>query len=125
MRGEGGRTLSIAEWVVAFGIVALAVAATEFIGVSQKWEHAVVYTALVFTAVIIALRPAWGRRAFWQNLVLVFLLHVLAIAVIGQSLPPGSPGPHGLPLTGAGMAESVLVAGLLWKKSLRSDSHPY
>jgi peptidoglycan/LPS O-acetylase OafA/YrhL len=124
VRVAGGKKLSIGEWVIAFGLVALAVAVTEFAGVSQKWENAIVYTVLVFTAVIIALRPAWGRRALWQNLVPVFLLHVLAVVVIEQSLPPGSEGPHGLPLIAVGMAESVLVAGVLWKRSMRSDSHP-
>ena len=123
MRVAGGKTLSIGEWGIAFGVVALAVAATEFVGVSQKWEHAIVYTVLVFTAVIIALRPAWGRRALWQNLVFVFLLHVLAVVVIEQSLPPGSEGPHGLPLTAAGMAEGVIIASVLWKRSMRSNSH--
>ncbi len=122
MRVAGGKKLSIGEWVVVVGLGALAVATTEFIGISQKWENAIVYTVIVFTAVIIPLRPAWGRRAFWQNLVPVFLLHVLAIVVIEQSLPPGSEGPHGLPLTGAGMAEAVLVGSVLWKRSMQSKS---
>lgn len=100
-------------------------ATTEFLGVGRKWEHAIVYTTvLVFTAVIMALRPAWGRKALWQNLVPVFLLHVLAVVVIEQSLPPGSEGPHGLPLTAAGMAEGVLIAGVLWKRSMRSNFRP-
>src|SRR6266851_9357254 len=102
MRVAGGKKFSIGEWVVMFGLAALAVAVTEFVGVSQKWENAIVYTVLVFTVVIMALRPAWGRRTFWRNLVPIFLLHVLAIVVIEQSLPPGSKGPHGLPLTAAG-----------------------
>jgi hypothetical protein len=123
MRVAGGKKLSIREWVVIFSVAALAVAITEFVGVSQKWENATVYTVIVFTAVIIALRPAWGRRAFWQNLVPIFLLHVLAVVVIEECLPPGSNGPHGLPLTAAGMAEGVLIASVLWKRSMRSDSH--
>jgi hypothetical protein len=122
MRVAGGKTLSIGEWVVAFGVVALAVAIAEFVGVSQKWEHAIVFTVLVFTAVVIALRPAWGRRAFWPSLMAIFLLHCIAIAVVEQSLPPTSAGPHGLPLVAVGMAEAVLIAGVLWKRSMKSNS---
>ena len=116
----GGTRFSIGEWVAAFGLAALAVAVTEFVGVTEKWEHAVVYTVIVFSAVIIALRQAWGRRAFWRNLVPIFFLHSLAIAVIEQSLPPGSKGPRGFPLTAAGMVEGVLIAGVLWKRSMGS-----
>jgi hypothetical protein len=123
MRVAGGKTLSIGEWVVAFGVVALAVAIAEFVGVSQKWEHAIVFTVLVFTAVVIALRPAWGRRAFWPSLMGIFLLHCIAIAVIEQSLPSTSSGPHGLPMVAVGMAEAVLIASILWKRSAKSNSH--
>ena len=122
MSVAGGKNFSIREWALMAGLAAMAVAISEFVGVSQKWENAIVYTVIVFAVVVMALRPAWGRRAFWQNLVLVFLLHLLAIAVIEQSLPPGNEGPHGLPLTGAGMAESLLIGGVLWKRSMRSDS---
>jgi hypothetical protein len=123
MRVAGGKTLSIGEWVVVFGAVALAVAITEFVGVSQKWEHAIVFTVLVFTAVVIALRPAWGRRAFWPNLIAIFFLHCIAIVVVEQSLPPTSAGPRGLPLVAVGMAEAVLIASVLWKRSMKSNSH--
>lgn len=116
------KRLSSREWVVILGLAALAVAITEFAGASQKWENAIVYTVIVFTAVIIPLRPAWGRRAFWQNLVPIFLLHVLAVVVIEQSLPSSSAGPHGLPLVAVGMGEAVLIAGVLWKRSMKSKS---
>ena len=122
MRVAGGKRSSVGEWVVIFGLVALAVAVTEFVDVSQKWENAFVYTVLLFTVVIIVLRPAWGRRAFWRNLVPIFLLHVLGVTVIEQSLPLGSEGPHGLPLTGAVMAEGVIIVSVLWKRSMQSKS---
>lgn len=86
--------------------------------------NAIVYTVIVFTAVIIPLRPAWGRIKFWRNLAPIFLLHVLAVVVIEQSLPSSSEGPHGLPVVAAGMAEAVLIAGVLWKSSMgSSNSH--
>jgi hypothetical protein len=118
-----GKKLSIGEWLVVFGLTALAVAVTEFIGVGQKWENAIVYTVIVFTAVIIPLRPAWGRSGFWPSLIGILLLHCIAIVVIEQSLPPSSAGPHGLPLVVAGMAEAVIVGSVLWKRSMKSNSH--
>lgn len=123
MHIANGKKLSIQEWVVVFGLAALAVAMTEFAGVSQKWENAIVYTVIVFTAVIIPLRPAWDRRLFWQNLVPIFVLHCLAVVVIEQSLPSSSVGPHGLPLVAAGMAEGVVIAGVLWRRSMGPNSH--
>jgi branched-subunit amino acid permease len=123
MRVAGGKKFSIREWALIVVLVVFAVAITEFVGVRQKWENAIVYTVLVFTVVIMALRPAWGRSRFWKTLVPIFLLHVLAVVVIEHSLPPGSEGPHGLPLTAVGMAEGVLIASVLWKRSMRSNSH--
>ncbi len=123
MRVAGGKKFGFGEWAFIVVLVVLAVAISELVGVRQKWEHAVVYTVLVFTVVIVALRPAWGRSAFWKTLVPIFLLHVLAIVTIEQSLPPESEGPHGLPLTAVGMAEGVFIASVLWKRSMRSNSH--
>ena len=122
MRVAGGKKVSIWEWVVVFGLTALAVAVAEFLGVSDKWENTIVYTVIVFTAVIIALRPAWGRRPFWQTLLPIFLLHCLAVVVVEQSLPSTSAGPHGLPLDAAGMAEGLLICAVLWKRSKRSSN---
>lgn len=123
MRVAGGKTSSIGEWIVLFGALALAVAITEFVGVSKKWENAIVFTVLVFTSVVLALRPAWGRRAFWSGLIAVFLFHCIVIVAIEQSTPPTSEGPHGLPLIEAGMVEGVLILGALWRRSMKSNSH--
>ncbi len=121
--GVAGEKFSVREWIIIVGFVAIAVVITELVGLPQKWENVIVYTVLVFSVVIMALRPAWGRNAFWKTLFQIFFLHCLAVVVVAQSLPPGSEGPHGLPLTAAGMAEGVLIAGVLWKRSMRSNSH--
>lgn len=123
MQVEDGKKLSATEWLVVFGLVGLAVAFAEFAGISQKWETAVVYTVIVFSAVVIPLRPVWDRKTFWRGLVPIFLLHVIAVIIIEQSLPPGSRGPRGLPLVAVGMGEAVLIGSVLWKRSIRSKSH--
>jgi|ERR1700722_4837560 hypothetical protein len=121
MRLAGRKTLSIGEWVVMFGVVAFAIAIAEFVGFSQKWGNAIIFTVLVFTALVIALRPAWGRRAFWSSLVAVFFFHCIVLAAVEQSLPPTSEGPRGIPMIEAGMLEGLLIAGVLWNRSMRAD----
>jgi hypothetical protein len=49
---------------------------------SPKWEHALVYTVILFGAVLIQLRPAWRKAIFWAALASVFLVHTLAIYFI-------------------------------------------
>jgi hypothetical protein len=83
---------TVGEWLVLGAILVFTVAATEFLGATQKLENALVYTVLVFTAVIIGLRPVWGRRAFWHDLVLVFLLHILGVVIVYHVLPGGLQG---------------------------------
>lgn len=92
MRLAGRKTLSISEWVAGIGAVALAVAISKFVGVSQKWENSIVFTVLVFAGVVIVLRPAWGRRVFWSGLIAVFLFHCIVLAAVEQSLSPTSEG---------------------------------
>jgi hypothetical protein len=120
MQAAGSKTLSIGEWVAGIGAVALAVAIPKFAGISQKWANTIVFTVLVFSGVVIVLRPAWGRRAFWSSLIAVFLFHCIVLAEVEQSLPPTSEGPHGLPLISAGVVEGVFILGVLWRKSMRS-----
>jgi hypothetical protein len=122
MRVAGRKTLSVGEWVVAFGSAALAVVIAEFFGISKKWENALVFTVIVFTMVVIVFRPAWGRKAFWSGLIAVFLLHCIVIVAVEQSMPPTSEGPHGLPLIEAGMIEGILILGGLWRRSMKSNS---
>lgn len=98
----------------------LTVVATEYVGLSQKSENAIVYTIIVFAAVIIGLRPAWGRKAFRRGLALTFLLHLLGVGIVFYVLPSGREGLHGLPLVIAAMIEALLLAGVLWKRARKS-----
>ena len=122
MRVAGGKKSSVGEWVVICLLVVSAIAVTEFVGLRQKWEYAIVRTVIIFSSVIVAFRPAWGRSAFWKTLVPIFLLHIVAVVVILQSLPPSSSGPHGLVFTAATALYVLLIAGVLWKRSVRSKS---
>ena len=74
-----------------------------------------VYTIIVFMAIVIPLRPAWGRIAFWKGLAAALLLHVSISCVIVWMLPQTSLGIRGIPLILLAMAEALLIASILWR----------
>jgi hypothetical protein len=120
MNAAGRKTLSIGEWVAGFVVVGLAVAITQFAGISQKWANTIVFTVLVFSGVVIVLRSAWGRWAFWSSLIAVFLFHCIVLAAVEQGLLATSDGPHGLPMVEAAMVEGLLIVAVLWRRAMRS-----
>ena len=115
--------MTLWEWVAIFSGVVVTIVTTKAMGVAPKWETASVYTVTVFAVVIIALRPAWGRSNFWRALVVAFLLHMLAIFfAMRELLPATSQGIHGIPMTVSGMVEGLLIAGFLWRASMKKAS---
>jgi hypothetical protein len=122
MNVVGRKRPTVGEWLLVGAILVFTVGATEFLGATQKLENAVVYTVLVFTALIIALRPMWGRRAFWHDLVLVFLFHLLGVVIVYHVLPLGTQGLHGLPLVEVGLVELTLLISVLAKRAMKSNS---
>ena len=119
----GQKKFAILEWVIFAGLSACAVAASEVIGLKQLWEDGVVYTVVVFAAVLTALRPAWGRESFWRSLGLIFAGHTIVLLVVLQALPPRRFGIPKLLLIPLGAIEGVFIAGILWKsmKALRTS----
>ena len=65
-----------ASWAIIIVLGVAAVAISEGVGLSQKWEEGIGYTVVLFTVLVTVLRPAWGRPRFWRNLALLFTLHV-------------------------------------------------
>lgn len=112
----GQKRITIVEWVIVLGLTACAVAASEMIGLKQLWEDGVVYTVIVFAAVLIALRPAWGRKSFWTSLAFVFSGHTIALLVVLQELPDRRFGIPKLLLIPVGAIEIVFILGILWKR---------
>ena len=121
MRVAGGKKTSVWEWAALIGTVAAVVAASAIMNLSPKWEHAFVYTVIVFMTVMVVLRPAWSRPAFWRGLLLLLMLHILIVVSITQSLSPENPGIHGVPLIAACMAEGLLIISVLWRVSQKEN----
>jgi hypothetical protein len=91
---------------------------SNFIGLSQIASDAVIYTVVVFGVVIAALRPAWGRRAFWRNVLFIFVLHVIGITFLVQLLAKRSA--PGVMMIIAGMIEGVLIGSVLWRRTVQA-----
>ena len=119
----GQKESAILEWAILLGLTACAVAFSEVTGLKQLWEDGVIYTAIVFTAVLRALRPAWGQKSFWTSLVLIFAGHMIVLLVVLQALPPRRFGIPKLLLIPLGAIEGVFILGILWKrmKALRTS----
>ena len=107
---------AIVEWVVFLVPPVLAVIASKTIGLSKMWEDGVVYTALLFAAIVSALRPAWGRKSFWTSLAIIFAGHVIALTAVLQMLPPRRHGIPKLLLLSLAFVEGSFIVAILWKR---------
>ncbi len=116
MQNDGEKDFKLWEWVVLFGLAVLAIAVTEIVGLSQKWQDVVVFTIVLFAVVLLVLRQFWRKPALWRNLLPLFVLHVTAFVILAQSLPLGRFGFPKLPLILGGMAEGILIIAVLWKR---------
>lgn len=113
MSADKGSSLSNWEWIIGFGIVASSVAAAKAVGLSEGWEHACVYTVILFVGLIIGLRPAWRLAALWRRLSVIFLLHTIIVFSIMWTLPAQSPGIHGFPAVVAVLVEGLVILRIL------------
>jgi hypothetical protein len=107
--------VTIGEWLVGGCVVITAVVAGKPAHLAPKWQDALVYTVIVFTGVLIALRPAWHKAVFWAWFLPIFLAHTLAIYFITRALPPASEGLQGLLLILSVVAEGKAIVLLFCK----------
>ena len=105
------------EWVILFGLAAVAIAMTQVIGLNQKWEDVVVFTVVLFGVVLVTLRQLWKNPAFWRSLLPIFALHAIALTILAQVLPLGNSGFPKLPLIVGGMLEGILILAVVWKRA--------
>ncbi len=118
----GGNRFRLWEWVIIVGLGCGTIATAEAFHVSEPWEIAVAYTVIVFIVVILALRPVWDRRAFWDSLMIVFGVHAVAVVVIEKAFPLLANGLRGIPLILLGIVEGLILASVLWKRAVRVRS---
>jgi uncharacterized membrane protein YhdT len=124
MRPDQGE-VSYWEWIIALGSVASAVVVAKVFGFSAGWEHACVYTVILFMSLIIGLRPAWGLATLWRRLIVIFILHSTIVFLAMRALPARSPGIHGFPAAMAVLVEGLVVLCILRPAiSLAFPKHP-
>lgn len=123
MRLAGRKRSTLWEWLIIIGLTAAAVAFAEISNVSQKWADAIVYTVVLFATVLLAARPAWGRRELWRTLIPLFLFHIVLATVLVQALPLGRMGFPKLLLIPAVILEGMLMLAVVWKRVTRREAH--
>jgi len=111
------RTADLREWAILISVVAIAIGISYRMRLTPKWEHAFVYTVIVFAGVLSVVRPARRRTSFWAGLLAILFFHALVLYLVTDALPLESRGIRGIPLIIGGMAEGVLIAGILWRVS--------
>jgi hypothetical protein len=118
---------TIVELAIFWGLSICAVAVSEVVGLTPLWRDGVIYTVVVFAAVLTSLRPPWRRSEFWESLAAVFIGHTLILfwaVLVLQEFPTrrrfGMPKLLLIPL---GSIEGVFIGGILWKsiKALRTS----
>jgi hypothetical protein len=108
--------------VIAAGVGLLAAWVADSHQLSENLTKATVYTMLVFTCLVMALRPAWRRLRLWLDLVVLLVLHVaLALALVNFL------NSHSIQLNWAialpfVAVEFLLLLGLLWRRNVGDSS---
>src|SRR5581483_11592353 len=64
MRLAGRKRFTLLEWIVLFGLTELALGLAEYSGLDGKWGDAIVYTVVVFGAVIPCVATCVGAHLF-------------------------------------------------------------
>jgi len=118
MRIAGRKEFSAWEWATIFGLSGATLVMCELAGIKERWADAAVYTVLLFTVVTLALRAAWGRPVFWRNLLGALVIHTLAIIATIHVLSPRVQRLPWLLLTAVGIAEGLVMASVLWKRTV-------
>ena len=121
MRLSGRKEFTAWEWVTIFGVVATAIVVTEILDFNQGWKDSVVYTVALFAIVIASVRPAWSRKGFWWNVLLLFVLHDIGLVALISVVPLGRFGIPKIIWTMALVLEALLIAAILWKRSAASE----
>lgn len=112
----GQKKSTVFEWVTVFGLSGLAVVVSELIGLKQLWEDGIIYTVMLFTVIVLALKPAWRRKSFWKSLALILAGHLIALVALLQTLPPRRFGIPKLLLFPAAVLEGTFIIAALWKR---------
>lgn len=116
------RKFAILEWAVVLLPSLFVVILAKVIGLNSLWKDGIVYTVVLFAAIISVERLAWRRTAFWKSLALILAAHTLILFSLLQMLTPNRFGMPKLLLIPFGLVEGVFILVIVRKrmKTLRS-----
>ncbi len=82
------------------------------------WEDGLYTTAVLFSALMMALRPAWSNRAFWRDFVVALAIHTVFLAIVVEvfiwnSLRMGGPW-----RTLVAVVEGIFLLSILWRRNV-------
>jgi hypothetical protein len=110
------RKFAILEWGVVLVPSLAVVVLTNVIGLNALWKDGVVYTVVLFAAIVSVERSAWRRTVFWTSLALVLCAHTLILFSLLQMLAPNRFGMPKLLLIPFAVVEGVFILAILRKR---------
>ncbi|MGD0736183.1 MAG: hypothetical protein ABR976_13600 [Terracidiphilus sp.] len=72
---------NLLEWIIA-GLALAAVIVFGRLGMPQKWNAAIVWTAVAFGPPLLARRKVWNSQSFWTSWAIYLILHSALMWVI-------------------------------------------
>jgi len=99
-------------------IAAMVWALSTLFSLGPTWEDALFTTAVIFSALILTLRPAWSSRALWRDLAAalaahLFFLNIVVRVFVANSIKMGGPW-----RTLAAIVEGILILSILWRRNV-------
>ena|SRR5664279_4318320 len=99
---------------VAGGTWALSV----IFSIGPAWEDGLYTTAVLFSPLMMALRPAWSSLAFWRDFFVALGVHTIFLAIIIQVLVSNSLKMGGPWRTLAVIIEGIFLLSILWRRNV-------
>jgi hypothetical protein len=84
--------------------------------IPKNWQDLVIYSMLLFSALIAIFRPDWHKTEFWQSLSTMFVLHAFVFLIFGEAWPRTNRIPK-LTLSAVILVETMLMLVFIWKKT--------
>lgn len=103
---------------IVAAIAAVVWALSTLFSLGPTWEDALFTTAVIFSALIILLRPAWSSRAFWRDLAAALAAHLFFLTILVRVFVANSIRMGGPWRTVVAMIECLFLLSILWRRNV-------
>ena len=118
---EQDRKLELGFWSGLFVVGVAGVATlivTSAFRLDENWKDAIYTTAVMFSALILALRPAWPSPALWRDLSVALAVHLILLSLIVRLFDANRLEMGGAWRTVAALAEGLFLLVILWRRNI-------